>query len=100
MTTTCKNSAKFALTHFSEPASDEDKITKEKILKEAQDKKAVREYEIQKQKGTKNPGDSKFDDEVIFSEKDQKIEELWKRIRLFLNDDDGQGNKIEPRRGM
>lgn len=84
---------------FSE-VDDDDKVTKEKILKQAEDKKAVREYELQKQKGGKTPGESKFEEEGLFNEKDQKIEELWKRIRLFLNDDDGLGNKIEPKRGM
>ncbi len=97
---TCKNCANFAVTLFSEPASDDEKLTKEKILKQAEDKKAVREYEIQKQKGIKTTGDSRVEEDVIFNEKDQKIEELWKRIRLFLNDDDGFGNKIEPRKGM
>ena len=45
-------------------------MTKEKILKQAEDKKAVREYEIQKQKGIKPTGDSRFEDDVILNEKD------------------------------
>ena len=44
--------------------------------------------------------ENKFDEEGIFNEKDQKLEELWKRIRLFLSDEDGLGNKIELKKGM
>jgi hypothetical protein len=79
--------------------ADDDKITKEKILKQAEDKKAVREYELQKQKNGKSSLD-KFDEEGNYNENDRKTEELWRRIRLFLNDVDANENKIEPKNGL
>jgi hypothetical protein len=77
----------------------EEKVTKEKILKQAEDKKAVRDFELMRQKlGKGYTGE--IDDGSGYDPNDLKIQELWQRIRLFLNDDDGHGGKLEPKKGM
>jgi hypothetical protein len=67
---------------------------KQALLKEIEDKKAVRGYEEAKAKGTLKMSDETMDKESRMAQ-NYFLDDLWSRVRNFLNDLNEKGEKRE-----